>query len=201
MRDPVSTIKEFVPGAALPLLSKYLELWKVNILISRKRVSKHGDFRAYPNGGHRITVNQTSNPYRFLITTLHEIAHLVTFLNHGVGIKPHGTAWKKTYQKIMQPFLTEDIFPEKLLTALLHHFKNPKASSDSDLNLSLALNKYEAENEKNYIFELEQGVIFEIHNGKKFVMGKKRVKRFECRELSSLRIYLFSPNAQVKKIE
>lgn len=201
MGDSINTIEPFVPPTSVTLLSKYLRQWEVNLVITRKRVTKHGDFRALHEGGHQITVNEMPNPYRFLITTLHEIAHLVAYKNFGRTIKPHGKEWKTTYKKIMLPFLTPNIFPEALLEILQSHFKNPKASSDADFKLVMALNKFDPVNEKNYIFELERGEVFEIHNGRRFIRGKKRVKRYECREVDTGRMYLFSPHAQVIKIE
>jgi hypothetical protein len=201
MGDSINTIEPFVPPTSVTLLSKYLRQWEVNLVITRKRVTKHGDFRALHEGGHQITVNEMPNPYRFLITTLHEIAHLVAYKNFGRTIKPHGKEWKITYKKIMLPFLTPNIFPEALLEILQIHFRNPKASSDADFKLVMALNKFDPVNEKNYIFELERGEVFEIHNGRRFIRGKKRVKRYECREVDTRRMYLFSPHAQVIKIE
>jgi len=201
MRDSMSAVDNFVPTASLPLLSKYLTDWEVNLVVTRKRITKHGDFRALPKGMHQITVNEMPNPYRFLITTVHEIAHLVTYKDFGLGIKPHGKEWKHTYRKIMLPFLTAEIFPEELLKVLQLHFRNPKASSDTDSQLALVLNKFDPENEKNYIFELEKGAVFEIHNGRRFIRGERRTKRYECKELEGKRLYLFSPHAQVIKIE
>ena len=201
MGDSINTIEPFVPPTSVTLLSKYLRQWEVNLVITRKRVTKHGDFRALHEGGHQITVNEMPNPYRFLITTLHEIAHLVAYKNFGRTIKPHGKEWKTTYKKIMLPFLTPNIFPEALLEILQSHFRNPKASSDADFKLVMALNKFDPVNEKNYIFELDRGEVFEIHNGRRFIRGKKRVKRYECRQVDTGRMYLFSPHAQVIKIE
>ena len=201
MRDPLSNIENFVPTASIPLLSKYLVHWEVNLVVTRKRLTKHGDFRALPKGGHQITVNEMPNPYRFLITTVHEIAHLITYKDFGVGIKPHGKEWKHTYRKIMLPFLIPEIFPQELLKILQLHYRNPKASSETDTKLTLVLNKFDPENKKNYIFELKDGSVFEIHNGRRFIRGKKRSKRYECREVNGKRLYLFSPHAQVIKIE
>ena len=201
MRDPLSTIENFVPTASIPLLSKYLVHWEVNLVVTRKRLTKRGDFRALPKGGHQIPVKEMSNPYRFLITTLHEIAHLIAYKDFGPKIKPHGKEWKHVFREIISPFLVSEIFPEELLRVLLLHFRNPKASSDTDTQLAVVLNKFDPENEKNYIFELENGSIFEIHNGRRFVRGKKRTKRYECREVDGKRLYLFSPHAQVIKIE
>ena len=94
----------------------------------------------------------------------------------------------------MGPFLRPEIFPQDLLILLENHFKNPKASTDSDFNLVIELNKFDPKTEKNYIFELDFGAVFEIHNGRKFILGSKRKKRFECKEISTQRKYLFSPH-------
>ena len=197
----MSDIDNFVPTASLPLVLKYLTYWEVNLVVTRERITKYGDYRAMPNGRHQITVNQMQNPYRFLITTIHEIAHLVTYKDFGQGIKPHGKEWKQTYRKIMLPFLKVEIFPDELLKVLQLHFRDPKASSDTDSQLAFILNKFDPENEKNYIFELEKGAVFEIHNGRRFIRGERRTKRFECKEFKGKRLYLFNPLTQVNKIE
>ena len=42
------------------------------------------------------------------------------------------------------------------------------------------------------------GSHFRIHNGKIFKKIALRVKRYECLEISSGRLYLFQPNAEVE---
>jgi hypothetical protein len=98
----------------------------------------------------------------------------------------------------MVPFIRPEIFPVQLLPLLARHFKNPKASSDTDATLSIALKQFDERSEKNYIFELPYGSNFRIHNGKVFKKGAQRVKRFECLEISTGRTYLFNPNAEVE---
>ncbi|MBA3985752.1 MAG: SprT-like domain-containing protein, partial [Flavobacteriales bacterium] len=164
-------------------------------------VTRHGDYRLIPNGQHKITINASGNKYRFFITLIHEIAHLEAFEIYGRRIKPHGQEWKHTFQKLMLPFLNPAVFPNTLLPLLAKHFKNPKASSDTDANLALALKYYDPPNDKNYIFEIPQGAFFRMYNGKVFKRGAKRVKRFECLEVSSGRTYLFNPNAEVELLE
>ena len=166
-----------------------------------ERVTRHGDYRKLPNGKHRITINKNLNTYRFLITLMHEIAHLETFKDYGKFIRPHGKEWKSYYQMVMVPILNPDIFPQELLSKVAVHFKNPKASSDTDSILSLALKQYDPPNDKNFIFEIPLGEKFRLYNGRVFERGKKRVKRFECVELTTGRMYLFNPNAEVESIK
>ena len=141
------------------------------------------------------------NQYRFLVTLVHEIAHLVAFKKYGRAIKPHGKEWKHTFQFLMLPFIRPEIFPSDLLPYLARHFKNPKASSDTDAHLSVALKNYDPPSNKNYIFELPTGTVFKIHNGKVFKKGARLVKRYQCVEVNTGRTYLFQPNAEVDIIE
>ena len=102
----------------------------------------------------------------------------------------------------MLPFIRPEIFPTKLLPVIAHHFKNPKASSSTDANLAIALKEFDIEERKKpYIYELSYGSIFRIYNGKSFKKGNKRIKRYECTELATGRLYLFQPNAEVELIK
>jgi hypothetical protein len=194
-------LEKYIPAASVETAFCLIREHKVHLKIVNERVTRHGDYKRTADGGHQITVNANLNRYRFLITLVHEIAHLVAFEQYGRRIKPHGKEWKITFQSLMLPFLRPEIFPNGVLPLLALHFKNPRASSDSDSRLSLALKQFDTPNDKNYIFEIPYGGTFRLYNGKLFKRGNKRVKRFECVELSSGRIYLFNPNAEVEYIK
>lgn len=194
------TLQKYLPTHAVPAVFQLIEKNHVHLKIVNERVTRHGDYRRMSNGVHQITVNANLNKYRFLITLVHEIAHLIAFEKFGRTIKPHGREWKILFQQLMLPFIRPEIFPQQLLPIIAGHFKNPKASSDTDALLSVALKKFDPENDKNYIFELPAGGVFRIYNGKVFKKGIKRRKRYECQEVSTGKIYLFQPNAQVELI-
>ena len=189
---------KYIPQASVASVFQLITTHNIHLKIVSERVTRHGDYRKMPNGQHQITVNSNLNTFRFLITLIHEIAHLIAFKKHGDTIKPHGIEWKRTFQQLMLPYLRPEIFPNKLLPFLAIHFKNPKASSDTDTNLSLALKEYDAPNDKNYVFEIPLGSRFRLYNGKIFKRGPRRVKRFECIEISTGKVYLFNPNAEVE---
>jgi SprT protein len=197
----VEILEKYIPTAAVQPIFELIKINHVHLKIVNERVTRHGDYRKMPDGGHQITINSNLNSYRFLITLVHEIAHLVAFKKYGRLIKPHGKEWKRSFQQLMLPFLRPEIFPHQLLPLLAIHFKNPKASSDTDAKLSLALKQFDAPNDKNYIFEIPPGGTFRLYNGKIFKRGKKRVKRYECLEVATGRIYLFNPNAEVEFIK
>jgi len=194
----ITVLEKYIPEHSVEPVFELIKINQVHLKIVNERVTRHGDYRKGLSGKHEITVNTSLNKYRFLITLIHEIAHLVAFEKYGRNIKPHGDEWKISFQRLIIPFIRPEIFPNQLLPLLARHFKNPKASSDTDATLSLALKQFDPENDKNYIFEIPYGSVFRIHNGKIFKKIALRLKRYECLEMQSGRTYLFNPNAEVE---
>ncbi|MBN2868074.1 MAG: sprT domain-containing protein [Flavobacteriaceae bacterium] len=191
------TISHYIPEASVAKVLQLLEQDNLTVLVKKERKTRHGDYRKLPNGKHQITVNGSLNKYRFLITLIHEIAHLEAYKKFGKFIKPHGVEWKCTFQYLMLPFLNPDVFPSEILPILAKHFKNPKASSDTDVQLAYALKQFDANTDKTFIFEIPLQSTFKIYNGRIFKKLKKRRTRYECVEVSTGKIYLFNANAEV----
>lgn len=191
------TISQYIPEASKEKVFQLLEQDNLTVLVKKERKTRHGDYRKLPNGKHQITVNGSLNKYRFLITLIHEIAHLEAYKKFGKFIKPHGVEWKRTFQYLMLPFLNPEVFPSEILPILANHFKNPKASSDTDVQLAYALKQFDANTDKTFIFEIPLQSTFKIYNGRIFKKLKKRRTRYECVEVSTGKIYLFNANAEV----
>jgi hypothetical protein len=192
-------VLDLIPKASHELIKKLIDSENLTIKVVKTRKTKHGDFRSLKNSKFQITLNQIDNKYRFLITLVHELAHFKVFQSFGNSVNPHGTEWKKTYKFLMLPFLNNLIFPEDVLRHLALHMINPPATTDSDLNLVVALQKHDLiDDKKMFLFEIPEKSIF-IHNSSKlFVKLYKRRKRYICKELSSGKKYLFSPVARIK---
>jgi hypothetical protein len=195
------TLARYIPEHAVRSVFELIVSNQVHLKIVNERQTRHGDYRKALNGKHEITVNASLNQYKFLITLIHEISHLVAFEKFGRNIKPHGNEWKITFQRLMIPFIRPEIFPQHLLPLLARHFRNPSASSDTDTTLSLALKQFDQKNDKNYVFEIPYGSVFRISNGKIFKKIAVRTKRFECLEISTGKTYLFNPNAEVELLK
>lgn len=194
-------LKKYLPERAVTACLELIQNSGVHLKIVNERVTRHGDYRRMPDGRHQITVNANLNKYRFLITLVHEIAHLLAFEKYGKHIKPHGLEWKQTFQYLMLPFIRPEVFPSKLLPLLAKHFRNPRASSSTDAQLSVALKSFDTQHSnKSYVFELPLGSVFRLYNGKIYKKGNRRVKRYECVEMASGKMYLFQPNAEVEPI-
>ncbi|MDP2088864.1 MAG: SprT-like domain-containing protein [Flavobacteriaceae bacterium] len=189
----------FLPEPAFNQINELLNQHLFKLKIVNQRITKHGDFRRLPNGSYQISLNNNLNKYQFLITLLHEMAHFITFTDHPKA-QPHGKEWKRSFQHLMLPFINPEVFPNELLPLVASYIKNPKASTDSDVKLSLALKQFNEKNGKNYIFELPLGSLFYFKENI-FKKGRKRRVRIECVELKSKRNYLFNPNVEVEVVK
>ena len=181
------------------------QLWTqtaFELKLSRKRESKVGDFTFKRNSAiQRITLNHDLNPYLFLITYIHEVAHLRVHLHYGNRLEPHGSEWKKVFQNLMLPVLKENVFPPEILHILLRHMRNPKASSFADRELTLALRKFDVGSSKQVmVSELPEGSIFKLQ-GKYFKKGKLKRTRVLCHEIKSKRLYLVPAEATVSDVQ
>ncbi|NVK49978.1 MAG: SprT-like domain-containing protein [Cyclobacteriaceae bacterium] len=181
-----------------------LELWKrnpYNFSVTRARKSKFGDFRWRKDRPlQTITINGDLNPYQFLITLIHEVAHLHAFIRHGLKISPHGKEWKNTFQELMHPLLRKEVFPMDVLIPLSRHMRNPKASSVGDLFLMKELSKYNSPTEAKtgiFLADIQPERVFEL-NGRKFRKKETRRTRVLCEEISTGKRYLISLMAQVR---
>jgi SprT protein len=201
--DKVKVLAQYLPPDAAPLIGRWIDYFKCEFKISRNRGTKFGDYRAPFDGkGHRISVNYDLNTYAFLVTTVHEFAHLHTWNEHKNQVKPHGTEWKNNFKKMMQPFFEKNVFPADVQQAITKYLNNPAASSCSDLNLYRSLRKYDAPKESMVTVEkLPMKALFKMKDGRVFRKEEQLRKRFKCVEISTRRIYLFSPVAEVELME
>lgn len=192
---------KYLPEHAVEPVFELIKTNSVHLKIVNERVTRHGDYRRHPSGKHQITVNANLNKYRFLITLVHEIAHLAAFEKYGRNIKPHGNEWKITFQRLMIPFIRPEIFPNSVLPLIANHFRNPTASSDTDSRLAFALKQFdERKPDVHFIHEVPSGSFFRIKNGRVFQKKGLRVKRYECLEVQTGKLYLFNANAEVEII-
>jgi hypothetical protein len=197
-------LKDFIPHKALNYVCNFLQHHKVELKITRTRSSKFGDYRPpFKHKSHIITINKDLNQYAFLITLLHEMAHLSCFVKHGIkrSIKPHGKEWKEEFRHHMAPFITLNIFPQEVLKAVFNYMKNPWASSCSDEDLMRTLKKYDAKTDLIFLEELPENTLFSIGKNRIFRKGPKQRKHYKCLCLNNKRIYLVSPLAEVKILE
>ncbi len=194
------TLRSYVPEDSLDIIVRWIIEQKIVLTITRKRNSIFGDYRRPHNGkGHRISVNGDLNRYAFLVTFVHEMAHLTTWEKHQHRVSSHGKEWKDEFKLLMDEFSGRRIFPGDVRAALKIYLMNPAATHCDDPQLVKVLNKY---NKKPalHIQDLESNALFVWIDEKIFKKGEKLRKRYKCYEVKSNRIYLFSPMAEVKRL-
>jgi SprT protein len=196
--EKVNVLAQYMPASAAPVIAKWIDYFQCEFKISKNRATKSGDYRhPFQGAGHKISVNNTLNRYAFLVTTVHEFAHLLTWNEHKNKVKPHGTEWKLNFKKMMQPFLEQQVFPENVRHAISTYLTNPSASSCTDLALSRTLKLYDQSSSNARLEEIPAHSIFTIKDGRKFQKGERLRKRFRCTCLDNGNIYLFNPLAEV----
>lgn len=201
---PMQALEHFLPPGCFEPIVHFINYYKVHLTVTKKRKTVLGNYlHAGINRNHKITINGNLNSYEFLITLLHELAHLLTFEQYKNTVDPHGKEWKSLYSKLLVDFVQRKIFPADVEVALQKSIINPAATANGETPLLLVLRKYDTNKKPNYITiaDLLIGSIFETDNGKKFIKGNKRRKRYECIEQKTGLIYLFSPIAEVKLLD
>lgn len=181
------------------------DLWKedpFHFTVTRARSSKLGDFRYRRDRQvQQITINHDLNPYQFLITYIHEVAHYRAFKKYGMDIKPHGLEWKSAFQQLMSPMLSDLVFPKDILLPLKRYLVNPKASTGADIFLSREVRKYDLHEDDRritYLSDIKLGQQFTLR-GRRFQKESIRRTRILCLEIKTGKKYLISGNAEVEE--
>lgn len=198
----ISTLQDFLPPDTYDAVLAYLQHYHVHLTVARDRKSILGDYRHRTHGkNHRISVNGNLNKFAFLITLIHELAHLLTFEQFGNRVASHGKEWKKIFGQLLAVFIEHNVFPEDIKKTLKQSLHNPAASSCADEELLRTLRNYD-EQQSHLVFveTLSEGALFKTHDGKVFRMGQRIRKRFRCEEVKTKRIYLFSPVYEVEPV-
>ncbi len=197
---PLQSLNDFLPPGAYAMVEPYLTHYKVHLTITRSRSSVLGDYRnAHAGKAHRISINGNLNPYAFLVTLLHELAHLITFIRFGHRVEAHGKEWKQQFSELLKDFVTASFFPLDIKHQLEKSLKNPAASSCADVDLMRTLRKYDPVKEGHCLVEeLAIGMKFAIKGNRVFECGERVRKRIKATEIATGKVYLFSPVYEVK---
>ena len=201
--SPLAALSSFLPEGSFEQVAHYLQQYKVHLTIAKERQSILGNYRnKVVDKNHRISVNGNLNKYSFLITLLHELAHLLAHEKYGNRIPAHGRQWKEEYGKILSEFIPKKNFPPEIEKLLVQSLKNPAATTCAEPQLIRALKKFDVKKEGHFfVEELPAGCLFKTKNGAIFKKGERIRKRFKCIEVATKKLYLFSPVYEVEKFE
>lgn len=185
-----------------PEVAEYcFQLWQdhpFDFIVSKARDTKLGDFRFSPSKGYQITVNHNLNPYAFLVTYIHEVAHRVTYDIHKNKVNPHGNEWKRNFYELFEPILDEELLPEPLVQVLRKYLQNPAATSNGYAPLVSVLATFDSQPALGIrLADLEEGKVFQLKN-LVLIKGKLRRTRYICQDTQSSKNYLVAKNAYVQ---
>ncbi len=195
--QPVEVFQRFVPEKAVDYCVHLYQILNFDFKIKKARRTKFGDYRLDRQTGHQtITINNDLNPYAFLITYLHEVAHLQTFQAYGNNIAPHGVEWKNEFKAVSAPMIRQTVFPEEIKSRVITYLSNPKASSCSDPILYELLKRYDPKSDKVFLKSLQVGEKFSF-NDKEYIYLERKRTRMVCKQTTTNRKYLINQLAEV----
>ncbi len=196
----ISFLEQFLPEGTFEQVAPFFKSHTIYLTLTHERKSVLGDYRNPTKADpfHRISINATLNRYSFLITLLHELAHLFTYVHFGHKVNPHGKEWKTQFRHILIPFLGKKFFPGDVEKALLAYLHDPAASTCTDPRLYKALYRYdERKPGHKLVDELEVNAKFETDDGQKYQKIEKLRTRTKCKNLTNGKMYLFPGIAEV----
>ncbi len=203
VEHPLHALNTYLPAGAFDPVIQLINHYKVYLTVTRERKSVLGDYRhAVLGTNHKITVNGNLNQYEFLITLLHELAHLLCFEQYRNRVEAHGKEWKTIYGQLLAQFIQLQIFPDDIRGSLQKTLLNPAATANGETALLLVLRKYNPVKKEGVLIlaHLADGAVFKEIKGRTFRKIKLRRKRIECIELATGNVYLFSALTEVQVV-
>ncbi|MER3499110.1 MAG: hypothetical protein C4308_10995 [Chitinophagaceae bacterium] len=199
---PIHHLQQFLPDGTYCAVLQYLHFYKVHLTVAQERKSILGDYRHKTHqSNHRISVNGNLNKFAFLITLLHELAHLLVFEQWGNKVAAHGKEWKLLFGELLKQFVENKIFPPDIEKELLLSLKNPSATSCAEDGLIRVLRKYDdVKSSHCLVEEIPLHGLFRCSDGRVFKKGEQLRKRFRCVDVKSGKVYLFSPVYEVEMV-
>lgn len=198
-RKEKEIFRKYFPENSIDYCFQLWETHRIQFSISQPRKSIYGNY-FFKNGIHHISVNGNLNPEAFLVTFLHEVAHLLVRVRNKKRTQPHGKEWKNEFRNVLLPMLKESVFSNEVALALIKHLDSPTASSCSDPVLHGVLMKNQPDgHEFVTVSEIEIKAFFE-YEGRLFQRLEKVRTRFDCVEIPSGKTYRFRESAHVKPI-
>lgn len=196
-----TTLRKHIPSPAVPYCYQLWAQQPFQFKLRKTRQSKVGDFSYKHGQTPQITINDDLHPYLFLITFVHEVAHLRVHHQHGNKAEAHGDEWKDTFKELLQPVMTHEIFPDKLLRGLVRHMSNPKASTFSDPVMTQLLREADPKwSRQTLLSELPEGSLFGL-NGRWYRKGELQRTRVLCVELKTKKKFLVPADMPVQSAQ
>ena len=196
-------LEAFLPPRSFEAVLPFFRKYAIRLTITRERKTRLGDYRAPATGekSHHISVNGNLNPYAFLVTLLHEIAHLQVYEKHRHRVKSHGPEWKGAFGTLLVQFADLGLFPAALEAVVRKSALSPASATFRDVALSQALRRYDVGKSQLLAADLPVGAFFKADDAVAYEVLERRRTRLRCRRLKDGREYLVPFAAEVEIIQ
>ncbi len=196
----LARVRPYLPPRSRTLVESILLESPTEIVPVEARDTKHGDFVQEPGKTYgRVTLNTCGNPYQFLLTLLHELAHARVAMRYRRNVKPHGDQWKAEFSALL--FRTADygFLPLDLQRTFRNHAADPKSTADYDTDLQLALREYDTIDNRMFVIDLPDGAYFSLDGRTVLRKGELARRRIHCKSTDG-DTYSVLPAARVKEV-
>lgn len=198
----MQALKRYLPPAALEYCCELIILYKLHLHIEVERKDRLGDYSPHMGYGNRISINHNLNPYDFLITFIHELAHHVTHKKYGPHHQSHGAEWKNEFKNCMRPVVMMRVFPADIEVPLIKHMKTPKYTHSGDVALMKALGKYNTGKQETMLDDIPVDGLFKMSARSKTVFRKLHKLRtyIMCEDIATGKKYKVHAIAKVEAV-
>ncbi len=195
-------LEKYMPAPAVAHCSELIMHYKLHLHIEVERKDRLGDYHPHLGKGNRITINHNLNPYEFLLTFIHELAHHTAYKKYGNKHQPHGKEWKEEFKILMRPVVLRKYFPPVLESAIIKYMQNPAYTHTGNLLLTKAFQPYNISTGLKLLDDLAEGAIFKIGlKGRiKLRKGQKRRTYIQCEAVETGKKYLVHAVAGVVEV-
>lgn len=197
-------LTRFLPQGALEYCSNRMMQYNLHLHIEVERKDRLGDYSPHLGKGNRISINHNLNPFDFLITFLHELAHHTAFKKYGNHHQPHGAEWKEEFKIHMRPVIGRGIFPAEVELALIRHMQRPAFTHTGDVQLVKALQRYDrTTTDLKMLDDLPAGALFKMSAKGRIILkkGEKRRTYIHCTGTDNGKKYLVHAVARVFPVD
>lgn len=183
---------DFLPEDFQKYILKKIQSEGISFRISSPRKSKLGDYKyIYSKKIHAISVNIDLSEIQFLITFIHELAHKKCYDIYAGRVSAHGIEWKTLFVKLLIEAKKELTLSSDWKEVLMNNVSQPRAT----------FREFSKGSEEHVLVsELNMHTKFELKNGRKFKLIKKRRTRYLCSDLINGQLYAVSGKAPVERL-
>lgn len=191
----MKAVTPHLPEGWLAAVQAMLAANPILVQVVRRRKTKHGDHQVTGSREFSIiTVNASGNPWQFVLTLLHEIAHAEVAHQSRHRIAPHGKEWKLAFRELLHSH--RHLFPPDLAGPVMDYARNPLYSADSHGALAAALRRHDTLDLRPTVQELALGQLFSLDGRTVLVRGPLLRKWFRC-STTDARVLRVAPTARV----